>query len=307
MALPARRGPGPGHLWVPEVSPRVVEVMAVATAGISAAVVPAAATATRCFKYLGRRSQSAQARCALWRARTEPHRARTTFCTQPPGCSNIFAVYSLMLNMNQVIPLEEAARRTGVHRTTLSRAVKRGELRARTVQAHGKTRFWLDPSELEAWVRERAQAAPCAHEDAPSAHGSMHVEAESEPSTVYSGHPGSPEFVRLLELLECAHERARCASVQAVRLQHELHSYQRALTEHAESLIEREARAKTAEARLLELEQRQQELEAENGLRLQEAVRVHEELTARVRQAEERVSWFERRVPRWVRRALGGA
>jgi excisionase family DNA binding protein len=207
--------------------------------------------------------------------------------------------------MNQVIPLEEAARRTGVHRTTLSRAVKRGELRARTVQAHGKTRFWLDPAELEAWVRDRAQAAPCAHEDAPRAHGVLYEEADSEPSTVHTVHPGSPEFVRLLELLECAHERARCASVQAVRLQHELNSYQRALTEHAESLVEREARAKTAEARLMELEQRQQELEVENERRLQEALSAQEEVTARLHLAEERVSWLERRIPRWIRRALG--
>lgn len=210
-----------------------------------------------------------------------------------------------MLNNTQGVSLEEAARRTGLHRTTLSRAIKRGELRARTVQSHGKSRLLLDPTELSAWVRVRAQDALNRHADARET-PDLEVLDESEvQGNVHGSAPATSEVLRLLELLECAHERARCASVQAVRLQHELHGYQRALTEHAESLAEREARAKSAEARLMEFEEQQRQLQAENEARLADVEREREELSSRARLAEERVSWLERRIPRWIRRALG--
>jgi len=242
---------------------------------------------------------------ACHRARTSAHRARTNFCTQHEEHPRAIMYDCFMLNDAQGVPLEEAARRTGVHRTTLSRAVKRGELRARTVHLHGKSRLLLDPTELAAWVRERAHEAPSVHADAPEAEESEVIESSYVHSTVHGHTQATPEIIRLLELLERAHERARCASVQAVRLEHELHSYQRALTEHAESLAEREARAKTAEARLQEFEDQQRQLLAENEARLQAAEQEREELASRVRLAEERVSWLERRIPRWIRRALG--
>ncbi len=210
-----------------------------------------------------------------------------------------------MLNDTQGLSLEDAARRTGVHRTTLSRAVKRGELRARTVHVHGKARLLLDPAELAAWVRERAQEVPNVHVDAPEPPDPEVLDDSSVHGSVHEGAQATPEILRLLELLESAHERARCASVQAVRLQHELHGYQRALTEHAESLAEREARAKIAEARLSEFEEQQRQLLAENEARLKDVEQARDELTSRLRIAEERVGWLERKIPRWIRRALG--
>lgn len=210
-----------------------------------------------------------------------------------------------MLNNTQGLSLEEAARRTGVHRTTLSRAIKRGELRARTVQMHGKTRLILDPTELSAWVRDRAQDAPGVHGDAPGTSDPEVLDESYVQGSVHDRAQAAPEIIKLLELLECAHERARCASVQAVRLQHELHGYQRALTEHSESLAEREARAKSAEARLAEFQEQQRQLQVENESRLADVEREREELSSRARLAEERVTWLERRIPRWIRRALG--
>ena len=95
-------------------------------------------------------------------------------------------------------------------------------------------------------------------------------------------------------------EIARVASERYERrfeaLEGEVKTYQRALSEQAESLAERDARVKEQAALAEENARKLAEFEAERAA-MKEELRLH----------KERVSWLEQRVPRWVRRVFGAA
>ena len=82
--------------------------------------------------------------------------------------------------------------------------------------------------------------------------------------------------------------------MQLERAQHELRTTQNVLTEQAESLAEKEAIAKQA---ALLMEENCQSLERWESERAA--------LVESLKESRLKVEWFERRVPRWVRRVFG--
>lgn len=111
-----------------------------------------------------------------------------------------------------------------------------------------------------------------------------------------------------LRLVEQAREDRLRAEEVALRsermvqaLRGELARYQLALTERAESIVEREAMAKQMEAQL----EAEKSLALENEQRLKEFEETSGQLRERLRRAEGRVEWLEKRIPRWLRKALG--
>ena len=99
---------------------------------------------------------------------------------------------------------------------------------------------------------------------------------------------------RALTELEVARVGAERYQRRFEALQGEMKTYQLALSDQAESLAERDARMKEQLALAEENTKRIAEFEAERAS-------MREEL----RTYQERVSWLERRVPRWVRRVFG--
>ncbi|MBS1725061.1 MAG: hypothetical protein JSS66_19140 [Armatimonadetes bacterium] len=114
-------------------------------------------------------------------------------------------------------------------------------------------------------------------------------------------------FVRLheraLALLEQERQERQVAQNSAIQLQgqlqnlqHTLRSYQRALTENAESLAERESLRIAAEKQVEEATQEREVIQNER-----------QALLENLKLAQDKVSWLEKRfnrLPRWMRRWL---
>ena len=108
---------------------------------------------------------------------------------------------------------------------------------------------------------------------------------------------------RALSLLEEERRERQAAQRSALQmqsqlqgLQHTLQSYQRVLTENAESLAERESLRLAAEKQALEVAQERQSVQEEQ-----------QALLEKLKLAQDRTSWLEKRfnrLPRWVRRWL---
>jgi chromosome segregation ATPase len=110
-----------------------------------------------------------------------------------------------------------------------------------------------------------------------------------------------PLHERALKLLEAerqerqaAQESARRAEHQLLGLQYAVQSYQRALTENAESIAEHESLRQVALNQAREATQEREQIQAER-----------ETMLETLKLAHERISWLEKRLhrlPRWVRR-----
>jgi chromosome segregation ATPase len=108
---------------------------------------------------------------------------------------------------------------------------------------------------------------------------------------------------RALTLLEEERQERQAAQRSALQmqsqlqgLQHTLQSYQRVLTENAESLAERESLRLAAEKQALEIARERETIQDEQ-----------QALLEKLKLAQDRTSWLEKRfnrLPRWVRRWL---
>jgi gamma-glutamyl phosphate reductase len=96
-------------------------------------------------------------------------------------------------------------------------------------------------------------------------------------------------------------EEARRYERQSIALQYELHSYRRALSENAQTLVEKQTMADQAE----HLAERTRELEEQNKIQLEQFETEKIELYDRLKLSERRIDWLERRVPKWVRKVFG--
>lgn len=182
------------------------------------------------------------------------------------------------------IDLDQAAMTARVHKSTIFRAIKRGELPARKMQEDGKKpQYFLETGDLDTWICARtgrltaqisrapqnAQSATSDVHDAQSAQNSEQpLPAEPLPLDLRLAlEVATKTLDQNVELLEQkqaieallasergraddAMERAARAERHALELQHALAGYQRALSEQAESLAEERARAQAAELAL---------------------------------------------------------
>lgn len=211
--------------------------------------------------------------------------------------------------MDVFITLREAAEMAGVSRPTLFRAVQRGELSVRTDHLGKTKRILVSREAVAEWACSREQGSAVTEQTSePTEQGNE--QAEQVPLMVHL------DLVRLLEdtqlrLLE-ATERAHRAERQSDIVRMELFTTRNCLTEQARSLHEKDADAKQNEALLeksrLEREAWEKErahLEAENAARLSLYEQEKQQWMLELETTKSRVSWLEKRVPRWVRGLFG--
>lgn len=212
--------------------------------------------------------------------------------------------------MDVFITLREAAEMIGVSRPTLFRAVQRGELAIRTENS-GKTKKILV-------LRDAAQAWACAREQQDEHREQVDEEAREQPEQGFEQVPlvAHLDLVRVLEdtqlrLLE-ATERAHRAERQGDMMRMELLATRNCLTEHAQSLFEKDASVRHQEEMLEQSrlqreawEQERAQLEAENSARLSLYEQEKQNWMSDLDTAKSRVNWLEKRVPRWVRGLFG--
>lgn len=215
------------------------------------------------------------------------------------------------------VTLKQGAELTGMSRPTLFRAVQRGELTQRREQVNHQERILVSLQELLSWAQAREQA-PLFRElgteqrEQPGEQPEPSREQAGEQTELVSEQVPLEAYLATLKLLEDTQDRylevqdrAHRAERQLDRLGWELVSYRQALTEHAESLAEREARARQAELALQEVREKDEHarLQQEESLRqLAAEASEKEHLAEQLRLAKARVDWLEQRVPRWVRK-----
>ena len=216
--------------------------------------------------------------------------------------------------MDVFITLREAAELVGVSRPTLFRAVQRGELQSRTENS-GKTKKILV-------LRESVRDWACSREQSEQGREQPREQPEQFDEQIAEQREQVPllahlDLVRLLEatqvrLLE-ATERAHRAERQNDVMKMELFSTRNCLTEHAQTLFEKDASVREQHEILLEQSRLQNEawerdrahLEAENAARLAQYEKEKQEWIAELETTKTRVNWLEKRVPRWVRGLFG--
>lgn len=203
---------------------------------------------------------------------------------------------------DQLLTAAEFASAVNLSDRQIRRLVRSGRIQAHT----GEDRIARIPaSELV-----RFQGSGHVRTDTSSTPSTMSARTSSRPSGQTSDMSADlfarqflPLHERALSLLEEERQERQAAQRSALQLQsqlqglqHTLQSYQRALTENAESIAERESLRLVAEIRaqaaLLEREEFQGERET---------------LLEDLKFAQDRTSWLEKRfnrLPRWVRRWL---
>ncbi len=135
--------------------------------------------------------------------------------------------------------LQEAAALLGVSKKTLWRAVKAERLAAKRIDLGGKWEYRVSPADLEAYRSTLERSTyPAVPVECPG--GTFHQDKERDtcPAPV-------PPVELYLELVD----RLTRAERRAVELELALRQSQRLLAENAESIAEREARAREAEAK----------------------------------------------------------
>lgn len=209
---------------------------------------------------------------------------------------------------NRTLTLQEAANLIGTSRSRVWRAMNDGHLSAEKRRISGRSVWTVDEDSLKAWARTFFDVAELeAMDEAMNKceqsfehderslvfadvreHSSLNEPErdersrtqlnEHEPKAVNDAEQSSivaksPPFELYLEMLN----RLQHAERRAVELEMQLRQSQRLLTENAESIIEREARAKEAEAKEAEAQKHLAEMEV---LRQTEVARLATELDA---------------------------
>lgn len=212
------------------------------------------------------------------------------------------------------LSLKDAAQLVGVSKVTLWRAVQRGELSAAQDE---KNRYTVNRETVLLWKETYHPQAPetatrevfCPETFLETPVTPRNASAPFT-ETVRNGCEAVFETVEMvsadlhrvaletarhaLEAARKAEERAERAERHREALTGQIAQYQQVLTDRAESLLQSEAQAKQA-----------QMLAEENAERLAQFQREQEELQEQLKRTRARVEWFEKRVPRWVRRCFG--
>jgi len=208
---------------------------------------------------------------------------------------------------DRLLTAAEFAAEVNLSDRQIRRLVKSGRIQAQV----GEDRIARIPaSELERFHAD-GHVRPDRRTDAPASGRTFvadgHVRPDRQAADGQTSDMSAELFTRLhdraLSLLEEERQERQAAQRAALQmqsqlqgLQHTLQSYQRALTENAESIAERESLRLAAEKQALELAQERESIQDE-----------HQALLEKLKLAQDRTSWLEKRVsrlPRWVRRWL---
>lgn len=209
------------------------------------------------------------------------------------------------------LTLKEAAELAGVSKVTLWRLVQRGSLEAvldekkrytislkalqkwmETFQRGGEKRFsGVNETETETFPLPEDGVKRFKETPEATVPGCEAFQTETVEMVSADLHRVALESTRYaLECVRRAEERAGLAERRLESLGGQLLQYQNVLSERSESLAEKEALCRAADALALENAQRMEQFEAEKA-----------DLLEKLRVSQSRVEWIERRVPRWVR------
>lgn len=188
--------------------------------------------------------------------------------------------------------LRGASEHLGISKNRIWRAVKDGHLPAEEGKFKGQTALTVTEAHLEEWAKtwltsEELELArgtskhlqtprehpgvPHEHLEAPDKYHEVPDEYLEVLEGVYEVPCGTSEHLRsvssspertlredLVAALERSHHEIRMVERRAIELELQLRQHKMLLTENAESLLEREARVKEAEAKLQEIENTKQ-------------------------------------------------
>lgn len=220
----------------------------------------------------------------------------------------------------QTMTLRNAAKHLGVSKNKVWRAVKDGSLLAEEGTYKGQKALRVRLDDLEQWAKTWMESAeipipkivrdaqtPPRHSEVPRDTSSVLEESPHEHPEVLEGHfevpqgasdfkhPGTPfgeSSLRfdLVQALERSHCELRRVERKTIELELQLRQHKLLLTENAESIVEREARAKEAEAKMDQAEAFAQEAFDERDMARAEATQAKAEaelLKAQLAQLEE--------------------
>lgn len=203
--------------------------------------------------------------------------------------------------MSKTLSLKEAAALVGVGRDTLRRAIQRGELPALLVTGKTGPQFEVEEPELQQWAQKRLTAYPQwqeAEQGAQAAQQDQQAQQEVPHEAPQAQQEGVGEQLGLrLATLEESH---RDQSLALVRL-----AIQQDLFQSVEKWKERAGSSKAKVSKLRKQLAEVAELAEENRRRQELWEAEKDQLLSELRTHQERVSWLEKRVPRWVRGLFG--
>ena len=176
-----------------------------------------------------------------------------------------------MNEANRPLTLQEAADQIGTSRSRIWRAMSDGHLGVEKRRVAGRNVWTVLESDLTKWAQEfldaaelslNAKTADVREQSFERSRTSANDREQSrtntsEQNSFQPSHPPVELYLALVDRLQRAERRT-------VELELTLQQSQRLLCENAESITEREARAKQAEAVVAQHQQREEELAAEN-------------------------------------------
>jgi excisionase family DNA binding protein len=199
------------------------------------------------------------------------------------------------------LSVAEAATLAGVGKSTIRRAIKRGELLATTVEGPNGEQFSVSVSSFEAWMASRG-GAPQVHQT---------VEPGAAPSGALVVHQGEQAWDAVVESQQTvqkaleALERAQAENIKMVRqvahLEGKMESQKLLLSANSETVQKKEQ--KLEELRTVKDEELKK-LEQSNAEQMARFEKEREEMLERLKMAESIVQKYEK-VPSWVKKMFG--
>ena len=201
--------------------------------------------------------------------------------------------------MNEM-SVAQAAELAGVGKSTIRRAIKKGELLATVVEGPNGEQFSVSASSFREWMESRGVAGePLMGEAGTALVGAPPVH---QPSQAWEAVMESQQTVQqALTALEKAQAENLKMVHQVMHLQNELNSQKLLLTTSAESLRGREEKF---EDQIREKGDELEKLERHNTEQKERFEKERLEMLDKLKLAETTVQGFER-VPKWVRKMFG--
>lgn len=206
--------------------------------------------------------------------------------------------------MQDYIIVAEAAKIAGVGKSTIRRAIKKGDLFASMIEGPNGEQFSVSISSFEAWMEKRG-GAPTVHQWSTSGAlsteiGPMVQQQESNPP--WEAYIKSQETVqKALDALERAQDRIMEQGSKLMNLQSEMSSQKLLLTSNSESLLEREAKLNELSEQAKEAHQRVEELEEHKAAEVRRHSQERKALLSKLESAEELAAKYEK-MPSWVKK-----
>ncbi len=208
--------------------------------------------------------------------------------------------------MNDFILVAEAAKLAGVGKSTVRRAIKKGELFASMMDGPNGEQFMVSLSSFEEWMESRG-GAPAVHQW--SASGALSTDigpmVQENSGPPWEAYIKSQETVqKALEALERAQDKLMDQGSQLMALQGEMSAQKLLLSSNAESLQERESRLTELEQAAAQAHQKVEHLVHQGEAREEEYGKEREELEAQLATAQELAEKYEK-MPGWVKKMFG--